>query len=101
VYVVPNPYVVTNEFEPRNPVSRSQRGDRRLYFANVPQQCTIRIYTLAGELIETIEHNSSLDDGKAFWDLRTKDNMNIAYGLYIFQVESDAGTSIGKFAIIK
>ncbi|NND72245.1 MAG: hypothetical protein HKN43_11785 [Rhodothermales bacterium] len=101
VYVVPNPYVVTNEFEPRNPVSRSQRGDRRLYFANVPQRCTIRIYTLAGELVETLEHDSALDDGKAFWDLRTKDNMNIAYGLYIFQVESDAGTSIGKFAIIK
>ena len=101
VYAVPNPYVVTNEIEPRNPVSRSERGDRRMYFANVPQRCTIKIYTLAGELVETIEHDSALDDGKAFWDLRTKDNMNIAYGLYIFHVESDAGSSIGKFAIIK
>ncbi len=101
VYVVPNPYVVTNEIEPRNPVSRTQRGDRRLYFANVPQKCTIRIYTVAGELVDTINHESALDDGKVFWDLRTKDNMNIAYGLYIFHVESEFGTSIGKFAIIK
>ena len=101
VYVVPNPYVVTNEFEPRNPVSRTQRGDRRLYFANVPQKCTIRIYTVAGELVDTIEHESTLNDGKAFWDLRTKDNMNIAYGLYIFHVQSAQGSSVGKFAIIK
>jgi hypothetical protein len=101
VYVVPNPYVGTNELEPRNPVSRAERGDRRLYFANVPRKCTIRIYSLAGELIDTIHHDSTLDDGKAFWDLRTKDNMNIAYGLYIFQVESEEGSFIGKFAVIK
>ena len=44
-----------------------------------------------------------------FWDLRTKDNMNIAYGLYLFHVEwppDDArggagGSYIGKFAVIK
>ena len=101
IYVVPNPYVATNEMEPRNPVSRSERGDRRLYFANVPNVATIRIYTLAGELVDTIEHNSTFDDGKVYWDLRTKDNMNIAYGLYIFHVESEAGDFIGKFAVIK
>jgi hypothetical protein len=101
IYVVPNPYVVAAPFEPNNPVSRTERGERRLYFANVPRQCTIRIYTLAGELVETIRHDSSLDDGKAFWDLRTKDNMNIAYGLYLFHVESPEGTHIGKFAVIK
>ncbi|MDA0683646.1 MAG: hypothetical protein O3A57_04390 [Bacteroidetes bacterium] len=101
IYAVPNPYVATNELEPRNPVSRSERGDRRLYFANVPAQATIRIYTLAGELVDTINHNSTLDDGKAFWDLRTKDNMNIAYGLYIFHVDSAEGSYIGKFAVIK
>ncbi len=101
IYVVPNPYVATNELEPRNPFSRSERGDRRLYFANVPRACTIRIYTIAGELVDTIEHNSSLDNGKVFWDLRTKDNMNIAYGLYLFHVDSDEGSFIGKFAVIK
>ena len=101
IYVVPNPYVSTNELEPKNPVSRFERGYRRMYFANVPAQCTIRIYTLAGELVEVLEHNGSIDDGKVFWDMRTKDNMNIAYGLYIYHVESDEGTFIGKFAVIK
>lgn len=101
VYVVPNPYVATNEIEPRNPIANTERGDRRLYFANVPKQCTIRIYTLAGEHVDTIHHESTLDDGKAFWNLRTVDNMNIAYGLYIFHVESPHGSQIGKFAVIK
>ena len=101
IYVVPNPYVATTVFEPRNPASRTQRGMRRLYFANVPKQCTIRIYTLAGELVETLYHDSTLDDGKVFWDMRTKDNMNLAYGLYIFHVDSPEGSYIGKFAVIK
>ncbi|MCH8244882.1 MAG: hypothetical protein IH951_00580 [Bacteroidetes bacterium] len=101
VYVVPNPYVATNEIEPRNPVTRSDRGDRRLYFANVPRRCTIRIYTVAGELVDILYHDSTIDDGKVFWNLRTKDNMNISYGLYIFHVESDEGSFIGKFAVIK
>jgi len=56
---------------------------------------------VAGELVDTVYHDSALDDGKAFWDMRTKDNMNIAYGLYIFHVESDVGSFIGKFAVIK
>ncbi len=101
IYVVPNPYVATNELEPRNPVSRSERGDRRLYFANVPPQCTIRIYTVTGELVDTIEHNSTADDGKVFWDLRSRDNMGIAYGLYLFHVEAPQGSFTGKFAVIK
>lgn len=101
IYAVPNPYVATNDIEPRNPVSRSQRGDRRMYFAGVPARSTIRIFTLAGELVDTIERDSPVDDGKAFWDLRTKDNMNIAHGLYIFHVEWEGGSYIGKFAVIK
>lgn len=101
IYAVPNPYVATNDIEPRNPVSRAQRGDRRMYFAGVPARATIRIFTLAGELVDTIERDSPVDDGKAFWDLRTKDNMNIAHGLYIFHVEWETGNYVGKFAVIK
>ena len=101
IYVVPNPYVAAASFEPRNPISRTERGERRLYFAGVPKECTIRIYTLAGELVETLYHNSTLDDGKVFWDMRTRDNMNLAYGLYLFHVESPEGTFVGKFAVIK
>jgi hypothetical protein len=101
IYVVPNPYVAFNEIEPANPFSRLERGERRLYFANLPQRATIRIYTLAGELVDVIEHDSPMDQGNAYWNLRTKDNMNIAYGLYFYHVDAPEGEFTGKFAVIK
>jgi hypothetical protein len=102
ITVVPNPYVATNVIEPKNTVEREKRGYRRLYFDNLPAQCTIRIYTMTGELVQVLEHNSALDNGQEYWDLLTKDNMEVAYGLYIFHVDAPGiGEKIGKFAIIK
>lgn len=102
IRVVPNPYVATNIIEPQNNVSRTERGFRRLYFDNVPAKCTIRIYTLAGELVRTLHHDSTIDDGKVYWDLLTRDNLEVAYGLYFFHVDAPGiGKKIGKFAIIK
>lgn len=102
ISVVPNPYVATNIIEPLNNVNRVERGDRRIYFNHLPNVCTIRIYTQAGELVRKLEHNSSIDDGKKFWDLRTRDNMEVAYGLYFFHVDAPGiGEKVGKFAIIK
>lgn len=102
IRVVPNPYVATNIIEPRNTISRNSRGYRRLYFDKLPTQCTIRIYTTTGELVKTLEHNSTIGDGKEFWDLLTKDNMEVAYGLYFYHVDAPGiGEKMGKFAIIK
>jgi len=50
--------------------------------------------------VQTLEHDGS-DDGFIAWDLRTKDNLDAAPGLYIFHVDSELGSKIGKFAIIK
>ena len=102
ITVVPNPYVATNVIEPINNVSRTTRGYRRLYFDHLPARCTIRIYTQAGELVKILEHNAGIDDGKEFWDLLTKDNMEVAYGLYFFHVDAPGiGQKVGKFVIIK
>ncbi len=102
IRVVPNPYVATNIIEPKNFVDRTSRGYRRLYFDKLPAKCTIRIYTTAGELVRVLEHDSTIDDGKEFWDLLTKDNMEVAYGLYFYHVEAPGiGEKVGKFAIIK
>lgn len=99
-YVVPNPYVGAASFEPA-PFEVQGRGDRRLEFRNLPQNCTIRIYTVRGELVQTLRQDGSTN-GYVPWDLRTKDNLDVAPGLYVYQVDGgSAGTSIGKFAIIK
>jgi hypothetical protein len=99
-YVVPNPYVGSASFEAER-FAISGRGERRLEFRGLPASCTIRIYTVRGELVQTLRHDGS-NDGYVPWDLRTKDNLDIAPGLYIFHVDGHgAGTHIGKFAIIK
>ena len=99
-YVVPNPYVGAASFEP-NPFGIQGRGDRRLEFRNITQGATIRIYTVHGDLVQTL-HQDGSTAGFVAWDLRTKDNLDVAPGLYIFHVDAGtAGSSIGKFAIIK
>ncbi len=98
-YVVPNPYVASASFEPER-FAVSGRGVRRLEFRAIPSNATIRIYTVRGELVEMLRHEGSRT-GVVEWNLRSKDNLEIAPGLYIFQVDSEFGEHVGKFAVIK
>jgi hypothetical protein len=99
-YVVPNPYVGFASFEPER-FAVTGRGERRMEFRGLPAQCVVRIYTVRGELVQTLRHDGS-NDGYVAWDLRTKDNLDVAPGLFVFHVDAgELGTKIGKFAIIK
>jgi hypothetical protein len=99
-YVVPNPYVEAASFEPA-PYSASGRGDRRIEFRGLPASCTIRIYTVRGDLVQTLRHDGSTSGFEA-WNLRTKDNLDIAPGLYLFHIDAPGlGHHVGKFAILK
>jgi len=99
-YVVPNPYLGSASFEPER-FAVSGRGERRVEFRGLPASCVIRIYNLIGELVQTLHHDGSTD-GMVDWDLRTKDQLDVAPGLYIFHVDGGtAGEATGKFAIVK
>jgi hypothetical protein len=100
VLVVPNPYVGAASWEPST--TEVGRGERRIYFMHLPSQCTIRIYTISGKFVDEIQHSSSMSDGQESWDLVSKDGMDIAFGVYVYQVDApDVGQKIGKFAVIK
>ena len=102
IYVVPNPYVVSSNIEPLDLQNPRDRGPRRVYFANLPAKCTINIYTMAGELVRSLEHSSSIENGIEYWDLTTSDNFPVSFGMYIFHVKSENGNeSTGRFAVIK
>lgn len=102
IYVVPNPYVGANEIEPANKLSGQNRGERRIYFENLPMKCTIRIFTLSGELVTTLEHDTGFDNGREFWNLLNKDGFSVAYGVYIAHIDAPGvGEKIIKFALIK
>ena len=114
IRVVPNPYVVTNGMEPA--VGNWEKNQqRRIMFTHVPAQCTIRIFTVAGQLVDVIEvdnaaGNRSSDwdtnsnaNGTAMWDLLSKEGLEVAAGYYIYHVESKltGKVKMGKLAIIK
>ncbi len=101
IRVVPNPYIVTNSWEPRNPYSDG-RGERALHFTHLPPECTIRIFNVRGQLVQTLEHNVSINDGTEIWNMLTKDNLEISYGIYIYHIDAPGvGEKIGKFVVIK
>jgi len=98
VKVVPNPYLVSSLYEPefgllvREPV-------RVLRFNNLPSQCTIYIFNIVGDKVQTIEHNS--DSGTETWNLRAAGGREIAPGVYIYLVKTETAEKLGRFAVIK
>jgi hypothetical protein len=93
VTVAPNPYVGTNEAE-------LTEYETILGFHNLPKICTIYVYTLLGNLVDIIHHDS--ESGSEFWDMTTRTNEAIASGLYVYRVVAEDGQEkLGKFAVIK
>ncbi len=103
IRVVPNPFRQQSGF--LDPGER-----KRMAFLNIPAKCTIRIYTVALDLVRTIEHDGG---GEATWG--TTDNedymltdfaMNVMPGVYIYHVENHVEgfkgeSTVGKIVIIK
>ncbi len=101
IKVVPNPYIVTNISE-RRPTPVRPQQERQLHFINLPARCTIRIFNVAGQLVQTLNVNNSIDNGRYVWNMLTKDNLDLSYGVYIYHVEAPGvGETTGKFAVIK
>jgi hypothetical protein len=100
IAVVPNPYVGAAAWEPAT--TTVGRGPRLVYFIHLPRQCTIRIYTISGRLVQELQHDGAIDDGQEPWNLVSRDGMNIAFGVYVFHVDAPGvGSVINKFAVIK
>ncbi len=93
IRVVPDPYIVSNSWE-------SSQFGKKLMFNHLPNECTISIYTVAGDHVVDINHNDN--NGYHFWDMRTYNDQFVAYGLYVFVVSIPNGQKkVGKFLIIK
>ena len=102
IKVVPNPYVMTNMMEESvtNPYLNQRR---RLLFTHIPSECTIKIFTVSGVLVDEIKVNNEPDQGIVHWDMLTRESLEIAAGMYIYHVESNVtgDSKLGKFAVIK
>ncbi len=95
VKVVPNPYRVIADWE-------MSQDERMIKFTHLPATCTIKIFNVAGELMNVLHHNANSPvDSEEIWNLRTTENREVAPGLYFYYLESDIGKKQGKFVIIK
>jgi hypothetical protein len=97
ISVVPNPYKGSADWE-----EWTGSGTRlgKIYFMNLPEKCTVRIYTIAGDLVRTMEHND-VTFGALGWDLTGEAGVQVASGIYVYHVDApDYGEKIGKFAVL-
>lgn len=109
VIVFPNPYRVDGRyrgdgFEGRLYTDRPDDRVRAVHFANLPAKCTIRIYTLDGDLVREIVHNEppgSARENHDEWNLITRNTQMVVSGLYYWTVEApDGRVQMGKLAIV-
>jgi hypothetical protein len=116
VGVYPNPYRVNAVWD------GSGVRDRMVWFTGLPSNATIRVFTISGELVKTIEHDAAsysgsdtrrladglssetvYSGGEHAWDLITDHDQALATGMYIFSVENNETGFIktGRLLVIK
>jgi hypothetical protein len=110
VYVVPNPYRGSAQWD-LSPNAADPTGTHVDFFNMPPGQWTLRIYTVAGDLVQTLRwddlmvngrpQRETATDGQATWNLISRNGQDVTSGIYMFSVESDLGTSQGKFVLIR
>ena len=113
--VYPNPYHVQAAWDGSNAQTR------RICFYNLPVQCTITVYTSAGDVVTVLNHNENykgedaqwfsnyagnvndrvLSGGEHYWDILSESKQAVSQGIYLFSVK-DLKTGIiktGSFVI--
>ncbi len=92
IKAVPNPFYLFGGYDPAV-------GNYQIKFHHLPELCTITIYNLSGELINTIEKDDA-STSIATWNVQTRENLPVASGIYIYVVDAPGfGTKIGKMAV--
>lgn len=98
VRVVPNPYVRRAGWE--------VGGESKIQFVNIPREAKIRIYDASGGYINTVRPNvfsydPSAPQGTADWNLKDSDGKSVVSGIYLYRIESDSGSEMGRFVIVR
>ncbi|MCK5124755.1 MAG: hypothetical protein KAR42_00720 [candidate division Zixibacteria bacterium] len=108
VTVYPNPYRIDggyarDGYENRERIKAAERA-RAIHFANLPRICTIRIFTIDGDLVKEIRHYFPEGGPEAqheTWNMISRNTQAITTGIYLWSVRSEMGEQIGKLVIIK
>jgi hypothetical protein len=106
IYVYPNPATrdALEEFQQLNPNSDDPTGVR-VMFTNLPQaRNTVEIFTLSGDLVQTLQHDGTQGYGQVGWNLVSRNGQEIVSGIYLYAVQSDDDRFddfVGKFVVVR
>ena len=74
-------------------------GHTSIKFANLANDSTIKVYTIMGELVQTLTGPDS--NGKIDWNVKNSNGDNVASGVYIYQIKNGFSEKRGKLIIIR
>ena len=132
VWVVPNPYKGYQAITQRpstwdlTPNATDPTGTHIDFLGLPPGQWTIKIYTVAGDLVQELRSSDAVNeslrgpvstptgsypgynrqqdtanDGQARWNLISRNGQDIVSGVYLFTVDSGQGIQRGRFVVIR
>jgi hypothetical protein len=88
INVVPNPYYAYSRYE-------TNQLDNRVKIVNLPQKCTVTIYSTNGNIIR--QYNKDETKTSIDWDLKNFAGIPIAGGVYIIHVKTEQGEKVIKW----
>ncbi len=97
VLVIPNPYVISS-------IGQKSTYDAKIFFTRLPKECTIRVYTVNGDLIRTIQHidqDGTNRQGMDIWDLLSNNKQRAtSQGLFAVIETPNGAKTIKKFSVV-
>jgi len=95
-----NVRVYPNPFKPNDNKPQTGDWDTGIIFDGLTNNSTIKIYTMSGELVNTLEETDN--DGKYQWDVKNKEKEKLSSGTYIYRITNSSGEKItGKIGIVR
>ncbi len=105
VYVVPNPATIESMAPWQLEPNMDDPTGIKVEFRNLPAcRSTVRIFTLAGDLVQVLYHDGGEGRGTLAWDLVSRNHQDITSGVYLFTLDPDDGSfpkTTGKFVVIR
>jgi hypothetical protein len=94
IRVLPNPY--------KKQALHDAGTEHKMLFINLPTGTKITILDVSGQVIDVLQFGGTNPfDGTLFWDMFSKDGIEVTSGLYVYVAEYPGGKQTGHFAILR
>ena len=82
-----------------NPYRGDTHKDNQVTLSRLPSQATLRLYTLDGRLVRSIDKNDMFN--YVNWDLANNRGRAVASGVYLYIIKSGNAVRKGKIVVLR